>query len=203
MRLVLSITILFAAAAPLAAQEDFRVQADPRLPITSCPAADSILGDLSKDERKAEVHGTVGPGQDYQLTTGPQVLSGGRTSVLVTSYVKPRGLLPAGYITGYFPSSVLKPSHDQVEPMVLVLGDTMQVPLSTPHPTKVTGMMPPMLPFTALLRQEDMQLLLESSSAKLTWLGKTAKIERAVIVETRAAARLATCQLAATPQAGQ
>jgi len=84
--------------------------------------------------------------------------------------------------------------------MVRVLGDTLQVPLSTPHPTKVTGMMPPTLPVTALLRAEDLQLLLRSSSAKLTFLGKTAKIDRSVILETRAAARLATCQLASVPQ---
>jgi len=203
MRLVLAIAILAGAAMPLCAQQDFVLASDPRVPVASCPAADSILGQLSKDERKAEVHGTLGPGQKYYLTTGPLHLTGDRPSVVVTNFAPPRGLLPGGYITGHFPSKLLAPSMDQAEPMVLVLGDTLQVPLSTPHPTKVTGMMPPTLPFTALLRPEDLQLLLKSSSAKLTWLGTTAKIDRSVIVETQAAARLATCQLAAAPQPSQ
>ncbi len=179
------------------------VASDPRLPIASCPAADSILGQLSKDEGKAEGHGTLGPGPKYDLSTGPLSLAGYRVGVQITSLNPPRGLLPGGYITGWFASTVLESSRDQLEPMVLVLGDSLPIPLSTPHPTKVTGTMPPVLPFTALLRPQDLQLFLASSSAKLTFLGKTAKIDRSVVRESRAATRLAICQLATAPQSSQ
>jgi len=170
----------------------------PRLPVASCPQADSLLGEASKDALKAEIHGRLGPGAAYSLTTGPGRGMDAQTLQFTDGFLM-SGPVPGGYVTAWFPSGLLEKSREQAEPMYLVVEDTLSLPLSTPAPPGLSGVLPPAMPFTAMMRSGDLRLLLAARKAKLTFLGRSVNIRKSTIAEAEAAVRVIVCHIASIP----
>ena len=169
----------------------------PRLPIASCGHADSLLGPAAKDVLKAEVHGRLGPGDSYTLYTGGQRGMDAQTLQFADGFLM-SGPFPGAYITAWFPSGLLEKSREQREPMYLVLDDTLSLPLGTPTPPGLSGPRPPSMPFTAMVRPEDLRRLLVARKAKLTFLERHVSIRKSTIAEAEAAVRVVMCHRVAT-----
>jgi hypothetical protein len=168
-----------------------------RVPVTSCATADSLIGAAPRGVLRAEVHGGVGPGSAFELRSGPLSTHDLQPILLkLSSAVTPVGRLPGGYLTVFFPASILGSSTEQAEPMQIVLDDSTRSPLSTPRPPSIAGPTPPTLPYTALLRPDDARALVQARKARVEFLGRKAVLDQVDLNQFQATWRLAVCHLA-------
>lgn len=171
-----------------------------RVPVASCTAADSLLGPAPKQVLKAQVYGTLGPGAAFELRSGP--ISGSISHTLqLTSRTADQVALPSGYVTAWFPPSVLRASAAQAEPIQLILEQSDTLPLGTPNLPTITGRMPPAVPFTVVMRARDALALVRAQDARLAFVGKQIRLTKGTLAEFQAAFRLGVCQMAADSSA--
>lgn len=195
-----------ALLAALLAVTGLRAQDGPagwsRLTVSSCAAADSLLGPAASEVLDAEVHGVLGPDSTFRLRSGPfdAGLADPQNIDLGSNF--PRlGLLPGGYATAFFSAGLLSRSRRMEEPMRLVLEDTLSLILGTPNPPELNGARPPTVPFSARLRADDLRALIGATRAHLEFLGERVPLRRSTLREAEAATRLAICHLASVTSA--
>ena len=184
----LALLLALGTSIPLAAQSA-------RVKVLTCSEADSVLGPASHNVMRSELHGALGPGSAYQLTSGAlfTTQSPPPGHLMLMNFPSPNETLAAQYVMAFFRSSVLEAAKSQAEPMYLVLDKKDTIPLSTPEPPAISGSRPRYLPLNAVMRPEDLDRLFAAKDVRFRFLGETARLDDRTRDEFEAAYRTQIC----------
>ena len=196
---IVSLAVILACPSAASAQAQYSIgdTLSPRVKVGSCALADQQLGPASKNVLKAEVHGTLGPENNFRLTSGP-ILYRDELPTALELFQDAAGTepMPRGVLNIWFYAGILKVERDPAKPFTVVVDDSLSFPLGMPLLPAFQGEAPSVVPFNVVILPNGVEALMRARKARVEFLGKHEELDHHALDEFQGVVRLAICQRA-------
>jgi hypothetical protein len=163
----------------------------------TCPEADSLLGELGKDEAHVRLHALYLSARDTTLWTTAPRLSSTRESgfhLSVQHAGRVAGWVPGAQLVVFFPSNVLESVNEDHPPSLwLLLDDSVRLDLGPPKGPIVDRGQPDALPLSASLTPQSFLALARARTASASYRDHPVRVRPREIQAARALVRVLVC----------